>query len=75
MYHLLILAALHGFNEYGVAVDFYHNHDVLVASLRTRGELACLIGEHGFAYHVCVGVDVAHFLTLELGGVASFQRR
>jgi hypothetical protein len=70
----MILAALHGFNEYGVAVDFYHKHDVLVALLRTRGELACLIGEHGFAYHVYFGVDVAHFLTVELGGAASLQR-
>ena len=72
---LVILAALHGFNEYGVAVDFHHNHGVLVASLRTHGELACLIGEHGFAYHVCFGVHVTHFLTVELGGVASLQRR
>ena len=74
-YHLIILATLHGLNKDGVAVDFHHNHDVLVASLRAGGELPCLIGEHGFAYHVCFGVDVAHFLTVELGGVASFQRR
>ena len=74
-YHFLILAALHGFNKYGVAVDFHHNHDVFVASLRTRGELACLVGEHGFAYHGCVCVDLAHFLTVELGGVTSLQRR
>jgi hypothetical protein len=37
--------------------------------------LACLIREHGFVYRVCFGVDVAHFLTVELGGVASLQRR
>ena len=64
-----------GSSEYGVTVDFHYNHDVLVALLRTCGELACLIGEHGFVYHVCFGVDVAHFLTVELGGVASLQRR
>ncbi len=74
-YHFLILAALHGLNKDGIAVDFHHNHDVLVASLRTRRELICLIGEHGFAYPVCFGVDVLNFLTMELGGVASFQRR
>ncbi len=74
-YHFPILAALHGLNEDGVAVDFHHNHDVLVTLLRTRRELTCLIGEHGFAYSVCFGVDVSNFLTVELGGVASFQRR
>jgi hypothetical protein len=74
-YQFLILAALHGLNEDGVAVDFHHNHDVLVASLRMRRESTCLIGEYGFAYPVCFGVDVSNFLTMELGGVASFQRR
>jgi hypothetical protein len=57
------------------AVNFHHNHDVLVALLRMCRELTCLIGEHGFAYHVCFGVDVSNFLTVALGGVASFQRR
>ncbi len=31
-YHLLILAALHGLNKVGIAINFHHNHDVLVAS-------------------------------------------
>ncbi len=74
-YHFLILAALHGLNKDGIAVNFHHNHDVLVALLRTRRKLTCSIGEHGFAYPVCFGVDVLNFLTVELGGVASFQRR
>ena len=43
---------LHGFDEDGVAVDFYHHHDVSVASLRTCRELASLVGEHGFVYLV-----------------------
>ncbi len=73
-YHFFILAALHGLNEDDVAVDFHHNHDVLVASLRTRRESTCLIGEHGFAYSVCFGVDVLNVLTMELGGVASLLR-
>ncbi len=71
-YHFLILAALHWLNKDGVTVDFHHDHYVLVASLRLRGELACLIGEHGFTYHVCLGVDILSFLTTELGGVACF---
>ncbi len=75
MYHFLILAALHGLNKDDIALNFHHNHDVLVALLRTHRELTCLIGEHGFAYHVRLGVDVSNFLTVELGGVASFQRR
>ena len=74
MYHFLVLAALHGLNDDGVAVDFHHNHDVLVASLRMCRELTCLIGEHGFTYPVCLGVDILHFLLMELGGVTSFQR-
>ena len=67
------LAAFHGLSEDGVAVDFHHNHDVLVATLRARRELTCLIGEHGLADTVCFGVDVANFLSMELGGVTSFQ--
>jgi hypothetical protein len=63
-----------GSSEYGVTVDIHHNHDVLVASLQARRELACLIGEHGFAYPVCYGVDVWNFLAVELGGVTRFQR-
>ena len=55
-FHFLILVALHGLNKDGVAVDFHHNHDVLVATSRMRRELPCLIREHGFAYHVCFGV-------------------
>ncbi len=74
-YHFFILAALHGLNKDGVAVDFHHNHDVLVALLRTCRELTCLIGEHGFVHPVCFGVDVSNFLTMELGDVTSFQRR
>ena len=73
-YHFLILAALHGLNKDGIAVNFHHDHDVLVALLRTHRELICLIGEYGFAYPVCFGVDVSNFLTMELVGVASFQR-
>ncbi len=33
-YHLGILAALHGFDKDGIAIDFHHNHDVLVATKR-----------------------------------------
>jgi hypothetical protein len=69
-YHLGILAALHGFNEDGIAVNFYHNHDVFVATKRLDGELACLVGEHGFAYHVHLGVHIAYLLAMEVGGVA-----
>ncbi len=62
MCHFLILAALHGLNKDGVAVDFHHNHDVLVASLRAHRELTCFIGEHGFTYPVCFGGDVSNYL-------------
>ncbi len=64
---------LHGLNKDGVAVNFHHNHDVLVATKRSDGELACLVGEHGFAYHVRLGVHVTHLLAMEERGVACFQ--
>ncbi len=65
---------LHGLHKDGVVVDFYHYHDVLVVTLRRCRELTCLVGEHGFAYPVCFGVDVLNFLSVELGGVTRFQR-
>ncbi len=74
LYHLGVLAVLHGLKEDGVAINFHHNHDVLVASKRLDGELAGLVGEHGFAYHIRLGVHVAHFLAVEVGGAACFQR-
>jgi hypothetical protein len=72
-YHLGVLAVLDGLDKDGVAVDFHHNHDILVATKGSDGELACLVVEHGFTYHVCLGVHVAHLLALEVGGVACFQ--
>jgi hypothetical protein len=74
LYHLGILAAFHGFNKDGVAVNFHHNHDVFVPMKRSDGKVACLVGEHGFAYHVHLGVRIAHILAVEVGGVGCFQR-
>ncbi len=48
------------------------DHDVLVATNRSDGELACLVGKHSFAYHVRLGVHIAHLLAMEVGGVACF---
>ncbi len=73
-YHLGILAVLHVFNKDGIPVDFHHNHVVFVVTKRLDGELACLVGEHGFAYHVCLGVHIAYLLAVEVGGGACFQR-
>ncbi len=42
--------------------------------MRLDEELACLVGEHGCAYHVCLGVHAVHFLAVEVGGVTCFQR-
>ncbi len=64
---------LHGFDEDGVAVDFYHHHDVSVASLRTCRELASLVGEHGFVYLVCFSVYIVYFLAMELRGATCFE--
>ena len=59
-YHLGILAVLHGLNKDSFAVNCHHNHHVLVATKRLDGKLACLVGEHGFAYHVRLGVHVVY---------------
>jgi hypothetical protein len=67
---ICILALLHGFNEDGVAVDFHHNHDAFVATERLDRELADLIGKHGFAYHVRLGVHIVYLLAVEVGGIA-----
>jgi hypothetical protein len=74
-YHLGVLAALHGLDKDGVTIDFHHNHNVLVASKRSCRELAYLIGGHGFAYHVRLGIHIAHFLAVEMEGVVCFQWR
>jgi hypothetical protein len=73
-YHLGILAVLHGFRKDGVAVHFHHNHDVFVSTKRSDGDLACLVREHGFAYHIRLGVHIKCLLAMEVGGVACFQR-
>ncbi len=73
-YHLGVLAVFHGFNKDDLAVDSHHNHDVFIATERLDGELACLVGEHGFTYHVCLDVHIANLLAMEVGGVACFQR-
>ncbi len=67
-----VLAVLHGLDKDGIAIGFHHNHDVLVASKRSGGELAGLIGEHSFEYHVHLGVHVVHFLVVEVGGFICF---
>jgi hypothetical protein len=36
-YHFGVLAVLHGHNKDGVAVNFHHNHDVLVATRDQMG--------------------------------------
>jgi hypothetical protein len=74
LYHLGIFAVLHGFNKDGVAFDFHHNHEVFVAMNKLDGELACLVGEHGFAYHVHLGVHIAYLLAVEVRSATCFQR-
>jgi hypothetical protein len=72
-YHFVIFAVLHGFNKDGIPVNFHHDHDAFVAAKRLDGELACLVGKCGFLYHVRLGVHIAYFLAVEVGGVACFQ--
>ncbi len=72
LYHLGVLAVLHGLDKDGIAVNLHHNHDVFVATKTSDRELACLVEEHGFAYHVRLGVHIVHLLAVEVGGVACF---
>jgi hypothetical protein len=72
LYHLRILATFHGFDMDGIAVNFYHHHDIFVALLQSRRELVRLVGEHGILYLVHFGVDIAYFLAMESQGVACF---
>ena len=67
------IATFHGFDEDDVAVDIYHHHDVSVAFLQTYRELACLVGEHGFAYLARFGVYIVYFLAMELRGDTCFE--
>ena len=64
-----IFLVLDWLNEYGAAVDFNHDHDVLVASLGPGGEFACLVGKDGLSGVVHLGVDITYFAALELIGV------
>ena len=49
--------------------------DVIVALLRMRGELACLVSEDGVAHLVCCGVDIMDFAAAELVGVDFLEGR
>ena len=62
-----IFLVLEGFNEYGAAVDFDHDHDVLIASLGACGEFSCLVSEGGFSGVIYFGVDVALFFCHGVG--------
>jgi hypothetical protein len=73
-YHFVIFAVLLGFNKDGIAVDFHHDHDVFVAAKISDEELACLVGKQGFLCHVRLGVHIAYFLAVEVGGVTCLQQ-
>ena len=64
-----IFLVLDGFNKYCTAVDFDHDHDVLMASLGMGGEFACLVGKDDLSGVIHLGVDVAFFAAPELVGV------
>ena len=64
-----IFAVLEWFNEYGAAVDFDHDHDVLMAGLGASGEFPCLVGEDGVSVVIHFGVDVTLLSATESGRV------
>jgi hypothetical protein len=67
--HFGILPRFYWFNQYGVAVNFDQDHDVFVAALGLRGELAGLIGEGHLAHVVPANVNV-----LDLFSAQCFRR-
>jgi hypothetical protein len=73
-YHLVVLPAVHGLEQDGIAIDFDHHHDILVAPVRSGGELSGLVGKDGFTDIVDGGVDVLNFLTSQGGAVGLLER-
>mmetsp|Transcript_13999 Transcript_13999/g.31870 ORF Transcript_13999/g.31870 Transcript_13999/m.31870 type:complete len:264 (-) Transcript_13999:1119-1910(-) len=72
--HFFVGATGHRLDKDGVAVDFHHEHDVLVARLRRDGEAAGLIGEEGVLGFVDLDVDVADLLSSEVRAVNLLER-
>jgi hypothetical protein len=69
-----IFAVLEGFNKYGAAVSFDHDHDVLMAGLGASGEFPCLVGEDVVSGVVHFGVDVVLLSAMESGRVEFLER-
>ena len=72
--HLVVLPAVHGLEQDGVAIHLDHHHDILVAPAGTCGELPGLVGKDGFTDIVDGGVDVLNFLSSQGGAVGLLER-
>ena len=58
-----VCAVLDGIYHDGIAINFHHDHDVLVASFLSGGELTSLFRKHCVADVIDFSVDVSHLLT------------
>ena len=70
----MVVSATDGLDQDRIAVYFDHDHYVFVASLGSRGKLACLVGEYRFVYVVYLREYILHFLAHELRCVGFFER-
>jgi hypothetical protein len=71
--HLVVLPAVHGLEQDGVAIHLDHHHDILVAPAGPCGELTGLVGEDGFSDIVDGGVDVLDLLPSQGGAVGVLE--
>ena len=68
-----IFANLQRFDENGIAVDFDHNHKILVAPLGFLEELSCLIRKNGFTDIVDLREEVSLFLSMQGSRIGNLE--
>ena len=68
-----VYAILDGLHQDGVAVNFHHDHYVLVALSGSGGELPCLVRKYCVADVIYLSVDVLHFLNSQCRCVFFFK--
>ena len=72
--YLCVRAVLGGLHQYGIAINIYHDHDVLISSFGYGGELTRLVGKNCVANVVDFSVYVAHLLSSQFCCVCFIQR-
>ena len=68
-----LCAVLDGLYQNVVAINFHHDHDVLVASFGSGRKLFCLVLKYCFSDVIYLSVDESHFLTSHCLCVCFFE--